>query len=111
MGSQSPLIIVPKMTGSIIGIYNGRTFNEVEIKPEMITHDLAELSISHMEDLVLVRHSANFTHGGHLIGEIGLKRTSGSVLQGEAMAIKEALKPAQTFFSSTSACKIGFRPC
>ncbi|KAJ6943427.1 hypothetical protein NC652_009022 [Populus alba x Populus x berolinensis] len=62
VGSQSPLIIVPKMTGSIIGVYNGRTFNEVEIKPEMITHDLAELSISHMEDLVLVRHSLPISH-------------------------------------------------
>jgi ribosomal protein S19 len=62
VGSQSPLIIVPKMTGSIIGVYNGKTFNEVEIKPEMITHYLAELSISHMEDLVLVRHSLPISH-------------------------------------------------
>jgi ribosomal protein S19 len=50
------------MTGSIIGVYNGKTFNEVEIKPEMITHYLAELSISHVEDLVLVRHSLPISH-------------------------------------------------
>jgi len=47
VGSQSPLIIVPKMTGSI---------------SEMITHYLAELSISHMEALVLVRHSLPISH-------------------------------------------------
>ena len=30
------MIIVPEMIGSIIGVYNGKTFNQVEIKPEMI---------------------------------------------------------------------------
>ncbi|KAJ8767852.1 hypothetical protein K2173_020792 [Erythroxylum novogranatense] len=41
------MIIVPEMIGSIIGVYNGRTFNQVEIKPEMIGHYLAEFSISY----------------------------------------------------------------
>ena len=26
------MIIVPEMTGSIVGVYNGKTFNQVEIK-------------------------------------------------------------------------------
>merc|ERR1712186_96645 len=29
------MIIVPEMTGSVVGVYNGKTFNQVEIKPEM----------------------------------------------------------------------------
>merc|ERR1712227_656177 len=30
------MIIVPEMTGSVVGVYNGKTFNQVEVKPEMI---------------------------------------------------------------------------
>lgn len=41
------MIIVPEMIGSVIGVYNGKTFNQVEIKPEMIGHYLAEFSISY----------------------------------------------------------------
>ncbi|XP_074316801.1 small ribosomal subunit protein uS19u [Silene latifolia] len=41
------MVIVPEMIGSIIGVYNGKTFNQVEIKPEMIGHYLAEFSISY----------------------------------------------------------------
>ncbi|KAL2490386.1 P-loop containing nucleoside triphosphate hydrolase superfamily protein [Abeliophyllum distichum] len=41
------MIIVPEMIGSVIGVYNGKTFNTVEIKPEMISHYLAEFSISY----------------------------------------------------------------
>ncbi|KAG6499541.1 hypothetical protein ZIOFF_039331 [Zingiber officinale] len=41
------MIIVPEMIGSIVGVYNGKTFNQVEIKPEMIGHYLAEFSISY----------------------------------------------------------------
>ncbi|XP_042401174.1 40S ribosomal protein S15-4-like [Zingiber officinale] len=41
------MIIVPEMIGNIIGVYNGKTFNQVEIKPEMIGHYLAEFSISY----------------------------------------------------------------
>merc|ERR1711935_397999 len=39
------MIIVPEMTGSVVGVYNGKTFNQVEIKPEMIGHYLGEFSI------------------------------------------------------------------
>ncbi|KAG6336046.1 hypothetical protein ID866_3045 [Astraeus odoratus] len=41
------MIIVPEMIGSVIGIYNGKTFNSVEIKPEMTGHYLAEFSCSY----------------------------------------------------------------
>ncbi|KAG6510026.1 hypothetical protein ZIOFF_028034 [Zingiber officinale] len=41
------MIIVPEMIGSIVGVYNGKTFNQVEIKPEMIGHYMAEFSISY----------------------------------------------------------------
>ncbi|OIT07465.1 40s ribosomal protein s15 [Nicotiana attenuata] len=41
------MIIVPEMIGSVIGIYNGKTFNQIEVKPEMIGHYLAEFSISY----------------------------------------------------------------
>merc|ERR1711996_76460 len=41
------MIIVPEMTGSVVGVYNGKTFNQVEIKPEMIGHYLGEFSITY----------------------------------------------------------------
>lgn len=41
------MIIVPEMIGSVVGVYNGKTFNQIEIKPEMIGHYLAEFSISY----------------------------------------------------------------
>lgn len=40
------MIIVPEMIGSVVGIYSGKEFNQVEIKPEMVGHYLAEFSIS-----------------------------------------------------------------
>jgi len=41
------MIIVPEMIGSVIGVYQGKTFNQVEIKPEMIGHYLGEFSITY----------------------------------------------------------------
>ena len=41
------MIIVPEMIGSVCGVYNGKSFTTVEIKPEMIGHYLAEFSISY----------------------------------------------------------------
>merc|ERR1712027_27198 len=41
------MVIMPEMTGSIVGVYNGKTFNQVEIKPEMIRHYLGEFSITY----------------------------------------------------------------
>jgi small subunit ribosomal protein S15e len=41
------MIILPEMIGSLIGVYNGKTFNQVEVKPEMIGHYLGEFSITY----------------------------------------------------------------
>ncbi|CAD5113553.1 DgyrCDS2718 [Dimorphilus gyrociliatus] len=41
------MIILPEMIGSVVGVYNGKTFNQVEIKPEMIGHYLGEFSITY----------------------------------------------------------------
>ncbi|KYQ91553.1 40S ribosomal protein S15 [Tieghemostelium lacteum] len=41
------ILIVPEMIGSVVGIYNGKVFNTVELKPEMIGHYLAEFSSSY----------------------------------------------------------------
>ena len=42
------MVVVPEMIGSVIGIYNGKIFNTVEIKPEMTGHYLGEFSISYV---------------------------------------------------------------
>jgi len=41
------MTIVPEMIGSMVGVYNGKQFNSVEIKPEMIGHYLGEFSITY----------------------------------------------------------------
>merc|ERR1712141_605427 len=41
------MVIEPEMIGSMVGVYNGKTFNQVEIKPEMIGHYLGEFSITY----------------------------------------------------------------
>ncbi|XP_071845873.1 small ribosomal subunit protein uS19 isoform X2 [Apostichopus japonicus] len=41
------MIIAPDMVGCIIGVYNGKTFNQVEVKPDMIGHYLGEFSITY----------------------------------------------------------------
>lgn len=41
------MIVVPEMIGSLVGIYNGKVFNTVEIKPEMVGHYLGEFSITY----------------------------------------------------------------
>ena len=41
------MVIIPEMIGSVVGVYNGKTFNQVEVKPDMIGHYLAEFSISY----------------------------------------------------------------
>jgi ribosomal protein S19 len=40
------MIIVPEMIGSIIGVYNGKDFNGIEIKAEMIGHYLGEFAFT-----------------------------------------------------------------
>ncbi|XP_020625957.1 40S ribosomal protein S15-like [Orbicella faveolata] len=41
------MIVLPEMIGSMVGVYNGKTFNQVEIKPEMVGHYLGEFSITY----------------------------------------------------------------
>ncbi|EGD80562.1 ribosomal protein S15 [Salpingoeca rosetta] len=41
------MIILPEMIGSIVGVYNGKTFNQVEIRTDMVGHYLGEFSISY----------------------------------------------------------------
>jgi small subunit ribosomal protein S15e len=43
--------ILPEMVGSVVGIYSGKVFNTVEIRPEMIGRYLAEFSISYKPTL------------------------------------------------------------
>jgi small subunit ribosomal protein S15e len=41
------MIIVPEMIGSVVGVYNGKVFNQVEVKAEMCGHYLGEFSITY----------------------------------------------------------------
>uniref|UniRef100_A0A7S3D2I5 40S ribosomal protein S15 n=1 Tax=Palpitomonas bilix TaxID=652834 RepID=A0A7S3D2I5_9EUKA len=41
------MIVVPEMIGSVVGVYNGKVFNAVEIKPDMVGHYLGEFSLSY----------------------------------------------------------------
>jgi ribosomal protein uS19 len=41
------MIIVPEMIGSVVGVYNGKQYINVEVKPEMIGYYLAEFSITY----------------------------------------------------------------
>eukprot|EP00757_Euglenozoa_sp_SAG-D1_P009685 gene9685-3069_t len=41
------MVIMPDMVNSVVGIYNGKQFNEVEIKGEMLGHYLGEFSMTY----------------------------------------------------------------
>lgn len=41
------MIIVPEMVGTVVGVHNGKIFNQVEIKPEMVGYYLGEFSITY----------------------------------------------------------------
>ena len=41
------MIITPEMIGSIVGVYNGKQFCGIEIKPEMVGHYLGEFAITY----------------------------------------------------------------
>ena len=41
------MIIIPEMIGSMVQVYNGITFNTVDVKPEMVGHYLGEFSITY----------------------------------------------------------------
>lgn len=40
-------IVLPEMVGNIVGVYNGKTFNAVEIKFDMIGRYLGEMSLTY----------------------------------------------------------------
>ena len=41
------MLIVPEMIHSQVAVYNGKVFNQIEIKPEMVGHYLGEFSITY----------------------------------------------------------------
>ncbi len=59
-------IIVPEMVHSVVGIYNGRKFLEVEIKPEMIGHYLGEFSITY-KTITHGKPGQGSTHGSKFV--------------------------------------------
>ena len=48
------IVVVPKMVGMQIGVYNGKTFNDVLINHNMIGHRLGEFSLTRQK----VNHGA-----------------------------------------------------
>ena len=49
------MIIVPEMTGSVVGVYNGKTFNQVEIKVRncCLKSSMFSLRLVHFEPQLL----------------------------------------------------------
>lgn len=41
------MVVLPEMIGSIVGVYNGKEYAGVEIKPDMVGHYLAEFSMTY----------------------------------------------------------------
>merc|ERR1712088_1229724 len=60
------MVIVPEMTGSIVGVHNGKTYTQIEIKPEMIGHYLGEFSITY-KPVKLGRPGIGATHSSRFI--------------------------------------------
>merc|ERR1712094_128893 len=50
------MIILPEMIGSVVGVYNGKVFNQVEIKADMVAHSLGEFSITYKP----VKHGSRY---------------------------------------------------
>jgi len=40
-------IILPEMVASVVGVYNGLNFTQVEVKPDMVGHYLGEFAITY----------------------------------------------------------------
>lgn len=55
------MLIVPEMIGSIVGIYNGKMFCGVEMKPEMVGMYLGEFAITYKP----VRHGRPGVSAAH----------------------------------------------
>uniref|UniRef100_A0A0G4FEX0 40S ribosomal protein S15 n=1 Tax=Chromera velia CCMP2878 TaxID=1169474 RepID=A0A0G4FEX0_9ALVE len=41
------MVVMPEMIGSIVGVYQGKIFFPVEIKPEMVGHYLGEFALTY----------------------------------------------------------------
>jgi small subunit ribosomal protein S15e len=41
------MIILPEMIGAVVAVYNGKVFNLVELKPEMVGYYIGEFSITY----------------------------------------------------------------
>ena len=48
------MVIIPEMVGLRIGIHNGREYEAIDIKPEMLGHRLGEFALTRRQ----VKHSA-----------------------------------------------------
>lgn len=51
---ERDMVILPEMVGAKLGVYNGKEYVPVEIKPEMIGHRLGEFALTRKR----VKHSA-----------------------------------------------------
>ena len=51
---ERQMVILPEMVGAKIGVYNGKEYVAVEIKPEMIGHRLGEFALTRKQ----VKHSS-----------------------------------------------------
>ena len=60
------MIVMPSMVGSVVGIHNGKIFNAVEIKGEMIGHYLGEFSMSY-KPVMHGRPGIGATHSSRFI--------------------------------------------
>lgn len=63
------MIIVPEMIGSQLGVYNGKHFYALDVKPEMVGHYLGEMSITYTP----TRHGRPGTGATHTSRFIPLK--------------------------------------
>jgi small subunit ribosomal protein S15e len=41
------MIILPEMIGAVVAVYNGKVFNLVDLKPEMVGYYIGEFSITY----------------------------------------------------------------
>ncbi|MFH1786357.1 MAG: 30S ribosomal protein S19 [archaeon] len=48
------MVVVPEMVGKVLMIYNGKSFERVDIQPDMVGHRLGEFSMTRPR----VKHSA-----------------------------------------------------
>jgi small subunit ribosomal protein S15e len=72
------MIVVPEMIGSVIGVYNGKVFNSVEIKPEMTGHYLGEFSYVFQKSLEWLLTISSITYKPVKHGRPGIGATHSS---------------------------------